>query len=318
MAEDDGSDTSDVDEVGDGDDGTVTDDAAIDGEEVTPAADPGPEATAPAEPDPGPVAPAEPTTEAPAPSPPLTKADLSTSSANRWIGPVLLGATALLLVGFVLGRVTAPEGGTVDTTETTLAEFTFPVGDQDRTGYWGFGGVTPAVIDTFDGEDDPTSLGSTDTGQTWQADGTWGTVGGQARTTDALAVATVNGGAVNRLTEATLMVVDEGAGITFRYLDADNHWRLTAAPGRQVWELTRVVEGQAEVVGEIGAPVQDGTTITVAQRGPELQVLVDGTEVLRISDAALSQQARSGLISVDGDGSARWDRFYVGNMPAGG
>jgi len=306
VAEDDGSDTSDVD--------GVTDDDTSDSDDTTPPTD---EAAAePTEPEGEPAVDPEPV--APAPPPTLTKDDLSTSSANRWIGPALLGATALLLIGFVLGRVTAPEGGTVDTTETTLAEFTFPVGDQDRTGYWGFGGVTPAVIDTFDGEDDPTSLGSTDTGQTWQADGTWGTVGGQARTTDPLAVATVNGGAANRLTEATLMVVDEGAGITFRYLDADNHWRMTAAPGRQVWELTRVVDGQAEVVGEIGAPVQDGTTVSVAQRGPELQVLVDGTEVLRISDAALAQQARSGLISVDGDGSARWDRFYVGNMPTGG
>ena len=114
------------------------------------------------------------------------------------------------------------------------------------------------------------------------------------------------------------MVVEPGAGIAFRFQDADNHWSLTAAPSRGVWELRKVLRGESVLIAEAAGPVADGTTVTVAQRGAELQVLLDGVEAIRISDPALQDQARSGLVAgADSAGEARWDRFYVGSMPEG-
>lgn len=259
----------------------------------------------------------------PAEAPPtLQRSDLASSRRlpDR-LGPLVLGAVALLMVGFIVGRVSSGDQPDEPPT-TTMAPFVFPAGDQDRSGYWGFGGVVPVLSDTFDRSDDPESLGDTDTGEPWNAvAGTWGVESSRAVAAPGAepAFATVNGGPADRLTEASLMVVEPGAGITFRFQDADNHWSLTAAPSRGVWELRKVVRGESTLVAEAAGPVADGTTVSVAQRGAELQVLLDGVEATRLSDPALQTRARSGLVAgADSTGLARWDRFYVGSMPEGG
>jgi hypothetical protein len=127
----------------------------------------------------------------------------------------------------------------------------------------------------------------------------------------------VRGGNADRLTEATMVNVEDGAGLVFRYRDPDNFWSLTASPADGTWIATRVVDAQPTIMAEIPATTADGTTVTVAQRGPELQILFEGVEAIRVTDPALVDQRSSGLIAAaDGDGSARFDRFYVGNMPA--
>ena len=280
---------------------------------------PGAEAT-PASDDDAPADPARPA-EVTAAAAPLTREDLGPVSRGLPVGPLVLGALALVLVGFIVGRVTSDGDGTDEAPPPeTAAELTFPSGDQDRSGYWGFGGVTPAVADSFSSGDSEDGLGETDTGERWTV------VSGRWRIDADLALAeaggpqpslvVVPGGSPNRLTEATLTVVEEGAGVVFRFRDADNYWAMTASPSVGIWNVIRVLDGQAAVAAEVAGPTADGTTVTVANRGAELQILIDGIEALRLTDEALQAQDRSGLIAPpEGDGSARFDRFYVGNMP---
>lgn len=258
--------------------------------------------------------------------PALTREDLDPGPlVGGWprekLGPLMLGGVALIMAGFIVGRVTADDDADSSAVTTTVPELRFPAGDQDRSGYWGFGGVTPVLLDTFDRADDPTELGTADTGESWTVDsGTWGIDGSRAvaEASPRPGYAVIDGGAADRLTEATLMVVEPGAGIVFRYEDRRNHWEMTAEPGRGVWVITLVEDGEATVMAEAPGPVGDGTTVTVAQRGAELQVLIEGEESVRVNDPALQGQARSGLVSpADGSGEARWDRFYIGNMPEG-
>jgi hypothetical protein len=260
--------------------------------------------------------------EAVATAAPLTREDLGPVTKGLPVGPFVLAALALLLVGFIVGRVTSDEDGTDEAAPTTtVASLAFPTGDQDRSGYWGFGGVTPAVSDTFSSGDTDDGLGPTDTGERWSVvSGTWRIDADLALAEpggNRASVVVVPGGSADRLTEATMTVVEEGAGVVFRFRDRDNYWAMTASPSVGVWTVIRVLDGQAAIAAEVPGPTADGTTVTVANRGAELQILLEGEEGLRITDEALQSQARSGLIAPpDGDGSARFDRFYVGNMPA--
>ncbi len=255
---------------------------------------------------------------------PLTRDDLrggGPGPSTDKIGLAVLVAAAILMAGFVVGRVSAPDG-VVDATTTTIPVVVFPSGDQDRSGYWQFAGITPAVIDTFD-RADADELGAADTGEEWAtASGAWAIVNDQASSPDARArpgLVVIGGGRANRLTEVSLMVVEPGAGLVFRYRDPQNYWSMTADPEVGSWIVSRVAAGQVSVIAEVAGATADGTAIGVAQRGPELQVLVDGQERTRITDPTLSGQARSGLISPAGStGAARWDRFYVGDIAASG
>ncbi len=177
----------------------------------------------------------------------LTHDDLNTSS--RGVLPIALLVIVGIVAGFILGRVTAPdEEQAADGDEAAApgegegGALPFPTGDVNRTGYWGFANLEPIVIDTFDRADDPASLGDAGTGQAWEAvAGTWGTEGdravtaGGARDTPNLAV--VPEGEGDGLTEVTMMVVEEGAGLVFRYLDPENYWSVTANPGVGSWTL---------------------------------------------------------------------------------
>ena len=70
--------------------------------------------------------------------------------------------------------------------------------------------------------------------------GTWG-IGDDAALTsggstgDEPNIAVVPQGTGDGLTEVTMTVVEEGAGLVFRYLDPENYWSVTANPGVGSW-----------------------------------------------------------------------------------
>jgi hypothetical protein len=234
-----------------------------------------------------------------------------------------LAVVAALIVGIVVGRVTAPEeeGAADSDTDSHAASepLPFPSGDVNRTGYWGFADLEPTVIDTFDRPDDPESLGSAGTGQEWEAvSGTWGIADSAALTSDGGGgadenhIAVVPEGSGDGLTEVTMTVVEEGAGLVFRYLDPENYWSVTANPSAGSWSATRVLDGEPELVGEFPCQTSDGTTVSVTQSGAALRFLIEGQECLTLNDGALSDQLQGGLIAApDSSGDARWNRFLV-------
>ena len=156
-------------------------------------------------------------------------------------------------------------------------------------------------------------------GEWSDASGRWGIQGGQAAAADGGTgdrIATIGGGSTDRLTEVTVSTVADGAGIVFRYRDPDNLWSMTASPDDGAWIVSKVVAGEATVAAEVPSTMANGTTIGVAQRGSELQILVEGQEALRVTDPALEAEVLSGIIvSGVGAGSARFDRFLVGDVP---
>jgi hypothetical protein len=255
--------------------------------------------------------------ESPPAAPVLTREDLAPPDRNlERIGLIVLLVAAILMAGFVLGRVSAP-GTEEGATASTAPAVVYPAGDQDRSGYWTFAGIEAVVTDSFDRDDGP--LGMTDTEQEWNpVTGTWEIEDGHAAAPDQrsqASIAVVPGGSADRLTEATMTVVEPGAGIVFRYRDPQNLWTMTADPENGGWLISKVIDGQRSRVAEIPGRTADATAIGVAQRGDELQVLIDGQEVRRVTGSELAGQPRSGLIApADSDGSARFDRFYVGDI----
>ena len=254
----------------------------------------------------------------------LRRDDLADGRSSRL--PLILLVVAALVAVFFVGKATSGDddsgGGDGDSaTGTTVAgggEVPFPSGDQNRTGYWGFADLEPIVVDTFDRANSPEDLGATGTGQPWEVvAGTWGigddsalTSGGS--TGDEPNIAVVPQGTGDGLTEVYMPVVEEGAGLVFRYLDPQNYWSVTANPGVGSWTLNRVIDGETELVSEVPAPTNDGVTVSVTQDGSVVRVLLEGVEYLNITDAALGDQLQGGLIAAPAtSGDARWDRFLV-------
>ena len=145
--------------------------------------------------------------------------------------------------------------------------------------------LTPIVIDTFDRADDPDSLGDAGEGGTWDpVAGTWGIRDDAAVTSGGAGEGPVPrrrapaDGRGDGLTEVTMTVVEDGAGLVFRYLDPQNYWSIVANPGVGTWTVNRTIDGDAELAGELPGPTNDNVTISVEQKGSNLRFLLDGVE----------------------------------------
>jgi hypothetical protein len=243
----------------------------------------------------------------------------ASSSATTRKGLVLAG---VLVLGLVIGRVTAPGDDGGDGNGETAAEdgggIPFPSGDADRTNYWGLAGLVPVVNDPFDRADADT-LGTAPTGQVWETvDGSWAVegrnaaFGGTAGEGQALAIAPTPETTGPGLFEVTLNSPANGTGLVFRYLDRDNYWTVTARPNVGIWTITKVADGQPQVAGEFEGAAEDGVTVTVIQNQATLRFLLDGEDVFILTDTSLSEQLQGGLVARgQAPGATRWDRFMV-------
>jgi hypothetical protein len=246
----------------------------------------------------------------------VTRDRLSSPSTRK--GLVLAG---VLVLGLVVGRVTAPGDDDSSTGEAPVEEgggIPFPNGDQDRTNYWGLAGLVPVARDTFD-RADTDGLGETNTGQTWETvDGSWNIAGraaafgGSGGQGQSLAIAADPSPTGAGLFEVTLTTVDAGSGLVFRYLDRENFWTVTARPNAGVWTINRVVDGQSEVAGEFEGTTEDEVTVTVIQNQGSTRFLIDGEDQFVLNDTTLGDQLQGGLVARAGAaGTARWDQFMV-------
>ena len=120
-------------------------------------------------------------------------------------------------------------------------------------------------------------------------------------------------GSPEGLRQVTMPVTANGAGLTFRFLDVRNHWRLTAAPGFAVWVLSKVVDGQETRLGDTGlADADDGATIGVLLAGDEIIVTVNGQARISFVDDALADAPGTGLVAIGGQSAlARWDNMMI-------
>jgi len=108
---------------------------------------------------------------------------------------------------------------------------------------------------------------------------------------------------------AAFSTVAATAGMVFRYQDAGNYWQVTAAPSFGTWEISRVEDGEATAVADLG--FRGGTTIDVIFVGSSIQFLVDGVLGEIIRDEFLDDSDLVGLIVGSTGGDVVVDEFYA-------
>jgi hypothetical protein len=185
---------------------------------------------------------------------------------------------------------------------------------------------TATVADDFARPDNIDTLGTTITGQLWEAPaGTWGLIDQQAH------VATPNAnesgrswavtdlGSGNGSVTATAATMAQGWGIVFRYRGPFNYWMLQASTEYATYNLVKVVDGELESVapGGIGlAPIRDGTKVGVEFQGPAITIMLDDQSVAIFRDPHLQNATKVGMIvSPGGVATARWDDFTAQAAP---
>lgn len=185
--------------------------------------------------------------------------------------------------------------------------------------------VGPGVQDDFTrSEDRASSLGQARSGQEWdEVAGRWAVADGVAVLEEVndlgeRSLALVDLGSGDGAVSITAAEVANGLGLVFRFEDAFNYWLLTASPDFGGWRLSRIEEGQVVDVAALPlTPTAPGTTAEVRFSGRDITVFLDGTEVRSLTDPALADATRVGLLFQGGDPSgAAWDDFVA--VPEGG
>ncbi|WP_307874757.1 DNRLRE domain-containing protein [Frankia nepalensis] len=173
--------------------------------------------------------------------------------------------------------------------------------------------------DSFTRANSSTTLGTSDTGEQWQAltlpglgNGTWGISGNAAYL--ATASGNRNMATVSAAADGTfsfkMPVAQAGLGLAFRFADASNYWRVVAQPSSGTWQLVRTVGGVETVIatssGGLCCTATD--TLTVVTNGPAISVLRNGSQILSANDPAVFYGSRVGPFA-EATGSGRIDDF---------
>jgi len=192
--------------------------------------------------------------------------------------------------------------------------------DSEQTTSTSSGGT--AVIDNFGRPDSDAVLGTADSAAKWKAQsGVWGIKGHAARLVRAdgkkPGVATVDLGASDGLVRVTESVVENGAGLAFRYRDLKNYWSVQAAPSFATWVVVKVVDGKRTQVTNLGfSATRNAPSVGVQLDGARIQVFVNGVLLRTLQDSALKYATKMGLFaSGPGGPSARFTAFVA--APAG-
>ena len=130
-----------------------------------------------------------------------------------------------------------------------------------------------AITDSFNRADSATSLGNTDTGQTWQQVGTGivGIIGGTAYRATNYAIAVVDFGQADMMVSHKLITLgDYFCGHLARYVDANNYYELqgSSAGGGLEYKVARIIGGAQTIVAgaSIPAPTASGDVLAVSYK----------------------------------------------------
>lgn len=185
------------------------------------------------------------------------------------------------------------------------------------------------VQDTFDRADNPSSLGTADTGQVWSTVlGTYGIesnqgvrfgAGGSGR-------AVIDSGFTDAITKVTLVNPESLStaagqmGLIFRWVDENYFWSLTYERffgGLDRLRMKRTYAGSTFTAVDVGVTITNGQTISVAYCGPLFTVYVDDVEQATYDDSLEPQNygTQCGLRGFGGTlgpgGNNYFDNFLV-------
>lgn len=216
----------------------------------------------------------------------LNAPDSAAAGASRG-APERLGWPSLVAIAVLWTLVVAAAVWAIASREPEVAG---PKEAQRVKGY---------VVDVFH-RDGPVTI--SDNGRPWkQVSGEWLASSGAVSTkkTDKqnpqLLVA--DAGTGNQIVTATFPKVRTGCGLVFRFKGPNNYWSLTAAPNSGSWSLTKVVNGSRTNPAKLGTvPIKDGTEVTVRADGGRLWLYFDGRLVKALSDPAVADGTRAGLL----------------------
>ncbi|WP_261574215.1 DNRLRE domain-containing protein [Frankia gtarii] len=157
-----------------------------------------------------------------------------------------------------------------------------------------------AKVASFTAANSTTSLGSADTGESWQLlDGTWGISDNNAYLISGSIWqrnAAVMPAAADGTLRFTVPVAQDGVGVAFRVQDIDNMWMLYVKPSTNSLVLAKRVGGSETQVATIAnACCTASDTYAVTMSGGLLSVLRNNRVVGSASDTAFSTATRAGL-----------------------
>lgn len=137
---------------------------------------------------------------------------------------------------------------------------------------------TAKIKDTFTRADSATSMGQTDTGESWETlKGTWGIKGGKAYTTTCAApgFTVVNGGTTEGLLEIAIPTNAQDAKIFVRFINNTNFIQLTNIGSK--YQLSKSVNSVTTLLGETnGLAPASGDQIKIETVGSNIIVSING------------------------------------------
>ncbi|MDC0711453.1 hypothetical protein POL68_23480 [Stigmatella sp. ncwal1] len=174
------------------------------------------------------------------------------------------------------------------------------------------------LYDSFTRANSATTLGSLETGgQSWSytpSTATWGVTSGKAylATDDGTwndHYATVQGSANGRVL-VTLSTLGQYSGLTFRFTDRNNCWKLATDTSAGKYFLTKFVGGTQTFPLQIAQAPAAGDVLEVRTSGTRIDVYINGVLKGGVNDASHQTAARAGLLGSQ-DNLARYDEFKV-------
>lgn len=191
------------------------------------------------------------------------------------------------------------------------------------------------VSDSFDRANDPTGLGTADTGQVWSLvsgpAGAFGINSNQALwtwdTPEAYGAVVVDSEFEDAITKVTLVNPTDGPqnfavgmGIIFRRVDASFFWRLVyykfPGPSNRL-RLQRTYSGSTATVEDVAVTLSDGDTISVAYCDTDFEVFINDVSQGTFDDSPYPHNygTQCGLIGTSGTYfttlTKRFDNFLV-------
>lgn len=156
------------------------------------------------------------------------------------------------------------------------------------------------VSDSFTRANNPTSLGTAETGQAWSAlEGTWGIVDNQAIVNILDSVAVVEAGVSNCEVTVTLQGTMEGRGPVIRQKQGATidglHFQIESSGGPTGTSLVLYERPSWIVVGRADIVQKYTTILRVVANGSDISIYLDGVLVLTVNHSYNLTETRHGM-----------------------
>ena len=139
------------------------------------------------------------------------------------------------------------------------------------------------------------------------------------RTEDNESFATVDSGSPDEDLRVGFDTTAGGAGVVFRFADAQNYWSVWAAEAYGAWVVYRSVDGHSDQVAQAPWSLSPGpSTVEIRIDGRTIRILIDDRQVAALMDrAGVDASARSVGFYSTGSSSAlnaRWSDLVIGEF----